>query len=53
MAALVLGSRPPLMRLMVGGRTVVADDVLVTTDEASLARRAATATRRLLERSGR
>ena len=52
-AALVLGSRPPLMRLMVGGRTVVADDVLVTTDEASLARRAATATRRLLERSGR
>jgi cytosine/adenosine deaminase-related metal-dependent hydrolase len=52
-AALVLGSRPPLVRLLVGGRTVVADDVLLTTDEHALAHRAATATRRLLERSGR
>lgn len=52
-AALVLGSRPPLARLLVGGATVVADDVLLTTDESALARRAAAATRTLLERSGR
>jgi hypothetical protein len=32
---------------------VVEDDVLVTTDEDALAGRAATATRTLLERSGR
>jgi cytosine/adenosine deaminase-related metal-dependent hydrolase len=52
-AALVLGSRPPLARLLVGGRTVVEDDVLLTTDEHALARRATTATRTLLARSGR
>lgn len=52
-AALVLGSRPPLARLIVGGATVVADDVLVTADERDLADRAATATRTLLERGGR
>ena len=52
-AALVLGSRPPLARLLVGGATVVEDDVLMTTDEHALARRAATATRTLLARSGR
>jgi len=52
-AALVLGSRPPLARLLVGGATVVADDVLTTVDESALARRAAAATRTLLERSGR
>ena len=52
-AALVLGSRPPLALLLVGGRTVVADDVLQTTDQVALARRAARATRRLLERIGR
>ena len=52
-AALVLGSRPPLARLLVGGATVVADDVLATVDESALARRAAAATRTLLERSGR
>jgi cytosine/adenosine deaminase-related metal-dependent hydrolase len=52
-AALVLGSRPPLARLLVGGATVVMDDVLQTTDERTLARRAAAATRTLLERSGR
>jgi cytosine/adenosine deaminase-related metal-dependent hydrolase len=52
-AALVLGSRPPLARLLVGGATVVEDDVLLTTDEHALARRAATATRALLARSGR
>jgi cytosine/adenosine deaminase-related metal-dependent hydrolase len=52
-AALVLGSRPPLASLLVGGATVVRDDVLVTIDERALARRAAGATRTLLERSGR
>jgi len=52
-AALVLGSRPPLARLLVGGATVVRDDVLLTTAERALARRAAVATRTLLERSGR
>jgi cytosine/adenosine deaminase-related metal-dependent hydrolase len=52
-AALVLGSRPPLALLMVGGRRVVEDDVLLTTDQDALAGRAAAATRRLLERSGR
>ena len=52
-AALVLGSRPPLARLLVGGATVVADGALQTVDEHDLARRAASASRRLLERSGR
>ena len=52
-AALVLGSRPPLVRLVVGGVTVVEDDVLLSTDEEALARRAATAARTLLARSGR
>ena len=52
-AALVLGSRPPLARLLVGGATVVRDDVLLTTDERALAHRAAVATRTLLERSER
>jgi cytosine/adenosine deaminase-related metal-dependent hydrolase len=52
-AALVLGSRPPLALLMVGGRRVVEDDVLLTTDQDALAGRAAAAARRLLERSGR
>jgi 8-oxoguanine deaminase len=52
-AALVLGSRPPLARLLVGGTTVVEDDVLTTSDEPALARRASAATRALLARSGR
>jgi cytosine/adenosine deaminase-related metal-dependent hydrolase len=52
-AALVLGSRPPLALLLVGGTPVVQDDVLLTADEQTLARRAATTTRTLLERSGR
>jgi cytosine/adenosine deaminase-related metal-dependent hydrolase len=52
-AALVLGSRPPLARLLVGGRTVVEDDLLLTADEQTLAGRAARATRTLLARSGR
>ncbi len=51
-AALVLGSAPPLARLLVGGRTVVRDDTLVTLDEATVARRAAAAQRTLLERAG-
>jgi cytosine/adenosine deaminase-related metal-dependent hydrolase len=52
-AALVLGSRPPLARLLVGGTTVVEDDALVTADEHALARRAATATRTLQARRQR
>ncbi len=52
-AALVLGSRPPLARLVVGGATVVEDDVLVTADQGVLARRAVAAARSLLSRSGR
>jgi cytosine/adenosine deaminase-related metal-dependent hydrolase len=52
-AALVLGSRPPLARLLVGGVTVVEDDVLVSADERALARRAASAARTLLARNGR
>jgi cytosine/adenosine deaminase-related metal-dependent hydrolase len=52
-AALVLGSRPPLALLLVGGDPVVADDVLLTADEDALAGRAAAATRRLLARSRR
>ncbi|RYU09455.1 8-oxoguanine deaminase [Nocardioides iriomotensis] len=52
-AALVLGSRPPLALLLVGGDAVVADDVLLTADEDALAGRAAAATRRLLARSRR
>jgi cytosine/adenosine deaminase-related metal-dependent hydrolase len=51
-AALVLGSRPPLARLFVDGDLVVADDVLLTADEHELADDAAHAARRLLARSG-
>jgi cytosine/adenosine deaminase-related metal-dependent hydrolase len=49
-AALVLGSRPPLRLLMVNGRPVVEDDVLLTADERELADGAARAVRRLAER---
>ncbi|MGA9749518.1 MAG: 8-oxoguanine deaminase [Nocardioides sp.] len=52
-AALVLGSRPPLERLVVDGVTVVEDDVLLSADEHDLAARAAIAARTLLERSRR
>ncbi len=52
-AALVLGSRPPLARLVVDGVTVVEDDVLLSADEHDLAARAAIAARTLLERSRR
>jgi cytosine/adenosine deaminase-related metal-dependent hydrolase len=49
-AALVLGSRPPLRMLMVGGSVVVEDDVLLTADESDLAAAAGRAARRLLDR---
>jgi cytosine/adenosine deaminase-related metal-dependent hydrolase len=50
-AALVLGSRPPLRLLLVNGRPVVEDDVLLTADERELAEGAARAVRRLAERT--
>lgn len=50
-AALVLGSAPPLELLLVGGRTVVEQDRLVTVDEETLARDAETAARTLLARA--
>lgn len=46
-AALVLGPRPPLERLFVNGRAVVADDRLTRADETELARAAHTAARKL------
>ncbi|MQA60643.1 MAG: 8-oxoguanine deaminase [Actinophytocola sp.] len=49
-AALVLGPKPPLARLLVGGRTIVADDQLITVDETGLARAARAAARRIQER---
>lgn len=42
------GRTPPLARLLVGGRTVVADDRLVTTGEDALALAGAAAHRRAL-----
>ena len=52
-AALVLGSRPPLAMVMVDGQVVVEDDVLLGADEGTLAADAARAARRLLERRKR
>ena len=52
-AALVLGSRPPLRLLLVDGVPVVEDDVLLTADEQALASTAARAARRLLDRHDR
>lgn len=49
-AALVLGSQPPLELLLVGGRSVVSRDGLVTADEESLAAQAVSAGERLLAR---
>ena len=49
-AALVLGSQPPLELLLVGGRSVVSRDRLVTGDEESLAAQAVSAGERLLAR---
>jgi cytosine/adenosine deaminase-related metal-dependent hydrolase len=52
-AALVLGARPPLAMLMVSGRVLVEDDVLLTADERELAAEAARAARKLMERKSR
>jgi cytosine/adenosine deaminase-related metal-dependent hydrolase len=48
-AALVLGPRPRVHRLLVGGRTVVEDGRLVTGDEETIARELEAAGRRLQE----
>jgi cytosine/adenosine deaminase-related metal-dependent hydrolase len=48
-AALVLGPRPRVQRLLVGGRTVVEDGRLVTGDEQTIARELEAASRRLQE----
>ena len=48
-AALVLGPRPRVDRLLVGGRTVVEDGRLLTGDEDAIARDIAAASRRLQE----
>lgn len=52
-AALVLGSPPPLALLLVGGRTVVRDGELVTADARDIAAKLRAAHRRLIERSAR
>jgi len=49
-AALVLGSRPPLQLLLVDGEVVVEDDHLVSVDEVVLAAEAQRTARRLLSR---
>lgn len=49
-AALVLGSTPPLERLLVAGRTVVERDRLVTVDEEQVTARSLAATTALQER---
>ncbi|MBW8484360.1 8-oxoguanine deaminase [Actinomadura parmotrematis] len=46
--ALAAGGTPPLRRLLVGGRTVVADDALATVAQDEVARRGAAAHRRLM-----
>ena len=50
-AALVLGAAPPLELLMVGGRTVVEQDHVVTVDEHELTQSAVRAHRTLLARA--
>jgi cytosine/adenosine deaminase-related metal-dependent hydrolase len=50
-AALGLADTPPVERLFVGGRAVVADGRLLTADEDALARDAAAASRELAERA--
>ena len=51
-AGLVLGDRPPLELLLVGGRPVVDRGVLVNVDEGALAARSAAASAALLTRAG-
>ncbi len=48
-AALVLGTTPPLRRLFVGGKTVVEDGTLREADESAIARELAAASARLRE----
>jgi cytosine/adenosine deaminase-related metal-dependent hydrolase len=50
-AALVLGSPPPLKLLMVNGRPIVEDDRILTLDESDLAREVAAASRTLLRKT--
>jgi cytosine/adenosine deaminase-related metal-dependent hydrolase len=52
-AALVLGSPPPLRRLVVDGRTVVEDGTIVTVDTAAVARECVRVHRDLLEKACR
>jgi cytosine/adenosine deaminase-related metal-dependent hydrolase len=52
-AALVLGSPPPLELLLVDGAPVVEQDRLVTVDEQDVAAEVLRASTRLLERAGR
>lgn len=51
-AGLVLGDRPPLELLLVGGHAVVERDRLVTVDEETLAAQLRSQSRRLLTRAG-
>jgi 8-oxoguanine deaminase len=51
-AALVLGDRPPLELLLVGGRPVVEKGTLVRVDADALAARSAAASTALLQRAG-
>jgi cytosine/adenosine deaminase-related metal-dependent hydrolase len=51
-AALVLGSQPPLELLLVHGRPVVERDTAVSVDEAAVARDVVAANRTLLQRAG-
>jgi hypothetical protein len=51
-AALALGSQPPLELLLVNGRAVVERDRITTVDEAEVARQVATASTTLLSRAG-
>ncbi|WP_329519786.1 8-oxoguanine deaminase [Spirillospora sp. NBC_01491] len=50
--ALAFGGTPPLARLLVGGRTVVAGDTLVTVPQDEVGRRGADAHRRLMRLAG-
>jgi cytosine/adenosine deaminase-related metal-dependent hydrolase len=49
LVALAYGRTPPLARLLVGGETVVADDVLVSAPQDEIGRAGAEAHRRLME----
>ena len=52
-AALVLGTPPPLELLLVDGRPVVERDTVITADEQTLAARAAEVHKSLLQKAGR